>query len=65
MNKQRQAVYGLRRQLLEGEDQKERILEIVEGIVGSLHRPALPREGAPRRLGSGSACEPTSSPSSA
>jgi len=35
MNKQRQAVYGMRRQLLEGENQKERILEIVRGIVGS------------------------------
>jgi preprotein translocase subunit SecA len=33
MNKQRQAVYGLRRLLLEGSDQKERILEMVEGIV--------------------------------
>ncbi|MBV9406215.1 MAG: SEC-C domain-containing protein [Acidobacteriaceae bacterium] len=34
MNKQRQAVYSMRRQLLEGENQKERILEIVRGIVG-------------------------------
>ncbi len=33
MNKQRQAVYGMRRQLLEGIDQKERILEMVRGIV--------------------------------
>ncbi len=33
MNKQRQAVYGMRRQLLEGENQKERILEIVRGII--------------------------------
>jgi preprotein translocase subunit SecA len=32
-NKQRKAVYGLRRQLLEGVDQKERILEMVRGIV--------------------------------
>ena len=29
MNKQRQAVYGMRRQLLEGADQKARILEII------------------------------------
>ena len=29
MNKQRQAVYGMRRQLLEGMDQKERILDMV------------------------------------
>ncbi len=34
MNKQRQAVYGMRRQLLEGENQKERMMEIVHGIVG-------------------------------
>ncbi len=35
MNKQRQAVYGLRRQLLEGKEQKNRILEMVKGIVES------------------------------
>jgi preprotein translocase subunit SecA len=34
MNKQRQAVYGMRRQLLEGKAQRERILEIIDGIVG-------------------------------
>jgi preprotein translocase subunit SecA len=33
MNKQRQAVYGLRRQLLEGLDQKEHVMEMVRGIV--------------------------------
>jgi len=32
-NKQRQAVYTLRRQLLEGSDQKERIIDMVRGIV--------------------------------
>ena len=32
-NKQRQAVYGMRRQLLEGVDQKERVMEMVRGIV--------------------------------
>src|SRR5579872_1442147 len=37
MNKQRQAVYGLRRQLLEGVDQKELILEdYVRDILGGL-----------------------------
>jgi preprotein translocase subunit SecA len=37
MNKQREAVYGLRRQLLEGVDQKELILEdYVAGILGEL-----------------------------
>ena len=35
MNKQRQAVYGMRRQLLEGKEQKERAVEIIHGIVGS------------------------------
>jgi preprotein translocase subunit SecA len=34
MNKQRQAVYSMRRQLLDGNVQKERITEIVRGIVG-------------------------------
>jgi preprotein translocase subunit SecA len=32
-NKQRQTVYGLRRQLLEGADQKQRIMEMVQGII--------------------------------
>ena len=32
-NKQRQAVYGMRRQLLEGTDQKERVMEMVQGII--------------------------------
>jgi preprotein translocase subunit SecA len=35
MNKQRQAVYGMRRALLEGQDQKERMLEIIRGILQS------------------------------
>jgi preprotein translocase subunit SecA len=35
MNKQRQAVYGMRRQLLEGANQKERVLEMVRGILQS------------------------------
>jgi preprotein translocase subunit SecA len=32
-NKQRQAVYGMRRQLLEGVDQKDAIMDMVTGIV--------------------------------
>jgi preprotein translocase subunit SecA len=32
-NKQRQAVYGMRRKLLEGADQKEHVMDMVEGIV--------------------------------
>jgi preprotein translocase subunit SecA len=35
MNKQRQAVYSMRRQLLENDNQKERIVDIVGGIVAS------------------------------
>ncbi len=35
MNKQRQAVYGMRRGLLEGADQRERVMEIIRGIVAS------------------------------
>ncbi len=35
MNKQRQAVYSMRRALLEGATQKERILDIVAGVVAS------------------------------
>jgi preprotein translocase subunit SecA len=35
MNKQRQAVYGMRRQLLEGVEQKDRVNEMARGIVGS------------------------------
>ena len=35
MNKQRKAVYGMRRALLEGKDQRERILEIIDGIIAT------------------------------
>ncbi|MGD1097024.1 MAG: SEC-C metal-binding domain-containing protein, partial [Bryobacteraceae bacterium] len=35
MNKQRQAVYSMRRALLEGQDQKERVIEIISGIVAT------------------------------
>jgi len=36
MNKQRQAVYAMRRQLLEGADQKARVLEMTKGVVGGI-----------------------------
>jgi preprotein translocase subunit SecA len=36
MNKQREAIYGWRRVLLEREDQRERMLGMVRGILGSL-----------------------------
>ena len=57
MNKQREAVYGLRRQLLEGVDQKELILE--DYVAGHSQRPArrvcagedrIPRIGTSRAL---------------
>jgi preprotein translocase subunit SecA len=45
MNKQRKAVYGMRRALLEGMDQKERIKEMVRSILGGLIETRCP-EGA-------------------
>ena len=50
MNKQRQAVYGMRRQLLEGTDQTERIKEIIQGIVASFSRHPLPRKSPHQHL---------------
>ncbi len=48
MNKQRQAVYGLRRQLLEGVDQKELILEdYVRGSLGGLLEKFAAKETRP------------------
>src|ERR1700683_2963829 len=47
MNKQRQAVYGMRRQLLEGKEQKERAVEIIRGIVGSFIDLRCPERGHP------------------
>jgi preprotein translocase subunit SecA len=40
-NKQRQTVYGQRRQLLEGVDQKQHVMEMVQGMVEEyIDRPA-------------------------
>jgi preprotein translocase subunit SecA len=36
MNKQRQSVYGMRHQLLEGADQKDRVIEMTKGVVGGI-----------------------------
>jgi len=47
MNKQRQAVYGMRRQLLEGIDQKERVMEMVQGIVDQFVDRHCPNEKHP------------------
>ncbi len=46
-NKQRQAVYGLRRQLLEGLDQRERVMEMVRGIVEQYVDMRCPNEKHP------------------
>ena len=49
MNKQREAVYGLRRQLLEGVEQRELILEdYVGGILSGMLDEFAPEENAPR-----------------
>jgi preprotein translocase subunit SecA len=47
MNKQREAVYGLRRKLLEGIDQKEYIQEIVRGLVESFVGMRCPEKAHP------------------
>ena len=36
MNKQRKAVYVMRRNLLEGMDQKERVMEMTRGVIGGM-----------------------------
>jgi preprotein translocase subunit SecA len=46
-NKQRQAVYGMRRQLLEGIDQKERIMDMVRGIVDQFVDMRCPEDKHP------------------
>jgi len=44
MNKQRETVYGLRRQLLEGNDQKEFILDAAQRVVGWLAETYCPKD---------------------
>ncbi len=46
-NKQRQAVYGMRRQLLEGVDQKGRVMDMVRGIVEQYIDMRCPNEKHP------------------
>jgi preprotein translocase subunit SecA len=46
-NKQRKAVYGMRRGLLEGVDQKERIMEMVRGIVDQFIEMRCPEDKHP------------------
>ena len=47
MNKQRQAVYGMRYKLLEGEDQKPHVLEIIEGVVAGFIDMRCPEKAHP------------------
>jgi preprotein translocase subunit SecA len=47
MNKQREAIYGWRRQMLEKEDQKERIHGIVRGIIGEFLDVRVPPKSHP------------------
>jgi len=47
MNKQRKAVYSMRRELLEGKDQRERILEMVRGILISFLDVRCPADARP------------------
>jgi preprotein translocase subunit SecA len=47
MNKQRQAVYGMRRQLLEGAEQKERVMEMTRGVIGSAVDQRCPENTRP------------------
>ncbi len=46
-NKQRQAVYGMRRQLLEGADQKEKVMDMVRGIVDQFIEMRCPDDKHP------------------
>src|SRR5580693_8902942 len=47
MNKQRMAVYGLRRGLLEGVDQKMRVMEMTSGVIAAAVEMACPPGARP------------------
>ncbi|MEZ5367179.1 MAG: SEC-C metal-binding domain-containing protein [Bryobacterales bacterium] len=47
MNKQREAVYGLRKKLLDGETQKDFVLDRIGGVVGSLVEQRCPEKAHP------------------
>src|SRR5215469_11633152 len=47
MNKQRQAVYGMRRQLLEGLDQKERVMEMTKSVAAGIVIKNCPEDVRP------------------
>ncbi|MEJ2109359.1 MAG: preprotein translocase subunit SecA [Acidobacteriota bacterium] len=47
MNKQREAIYSIRRELLEGSDQKEYVLQLANDIMEDLIDEYTPREKSP------------------
>jgi preprotein translocase subunit SecA len=47
MNRQRETIYGLRRQLMEQPDQREYVLGVAEDLLGDLVKQYLPEGAAP------------------
>src|SRR3954469_16159566 len=47
MNKQRETIYGLRRQLMEEPDQREYVLGVAEDLLGDLVKQYLPEDASP------------------
>jgi preprotein translocase subunit SecA len=47
MNKQRVAIYGMRRSLLEGLDQKARVMEMTQGVIAAAVEKACPTDARP------------------
>src|SRR5580692_746265 len=47
MNKQRKAVYSMRRGLLEGVDQKARVMEMTSGVIAAAVETACPQDTRP------------------
>ena len=52
MNGQREAIYGERRKILEGQDLREESVGFVEDLVGDVVRDAMPGRRLPRGMGS-------------
>ncbi len=57
MNEQRQAVYAMRRGLLEGVDQKERVLEMTKGVVGGIIDQRCPTTAHPENYDIATPCQ--------
>ncbi|HYH84516.1 MAG TPA: SEC-C metal-binding domain-containing protein, partial [Pyrinomonadaceae bacterium] len=47
MNKQRETIYGLRRQLMEEPDQRDYVLGVAEDLLGDLVKQYLPADASP------------------